>query len=102
MKKIVLITIFMLAAALVQAEEAGTYKMVMGTRGEVYKINTKTGQSWVSAEIAISDVTQLPYYWGPMSPEEISKWDVKLKLNGGKSVIKVWLSLDDKALLPVQ
>ncbi|MDD5259581.1 MAG: hypothetical protein PHD29_06420 [bacterium] len=102
MKKIMLIAIFMLVAALAQAEEVGTYKMVMGTRGEVYKINTKTGQSWVSAEIAISDVTQMTYYWGPMSPEEISKWDVKLKLNGGKSVIKVWLSLDDKALLPVQ
>ncbi|MDD5492928.1 MAG: hypothetical protein PHV60_09685 [bacterium] len=104
MKKIVLMALFVLiaTATLAQAEEVGTYKLILGNRSEVYKINTKTGQSWVSTQIVISDVNQLTYYWGAMSPEEIKKWEVALKLNDGKAVIRIWQSLDDKALLPVQ
>jgi hypothetical protein len=105
MKKLILIVIFVLAAATLAqaAEEVGTYKLVLGNgKNEVYKINTKTGQTWVSTEIAIYDVTQLTYYWGPMSPEDIKKWELTLKAQGGKAQIRIWQSLDEKSLLPVQ
>ena len=103
MKKLILTVIIVLIAAAAWAEEAGTYKLVLGSnRSDVYKINTKTGQSWVSTQIVISDVNQLTYYWGPMTPDETRKWETALKINDGKAVIRIWQSLDDKGLFPLQ